>query len=157
MEIKPEVKLLLAEANQELEGFKRWRNYCYFCTKDYLSHDFLLTLTWERKNELENSLEYTWYLFKVLHEANGPSLVGQCSRLVSDSQIYLFVIYLTMFFISNSDYIASNERATGQWWIGKHVEGSGRGLVLGTIPVFAGIRVEILTRDLLNTTRNANH
>jgi hypothetical protein len=36
-------------------------------------------------------------------------------------QYYLFVVYLTRFFSTNSDYIASNKRIS-EWWIGKDVE-----------------------------------
>jgi hypothetical protein len=63
------------------------------------------------------------------------------------------------------DYIASNEKTINKWWIGKDVEGSGRGITEGIIPAFtrrdwektsnasvriADLRTEIWTRDFQN-------
>jgi hypothetical protein len=60
--------------------------------------------------------------------------------------IYLFIVYLTTLF-SVADYLASNERVISGWWIGKDLEGSGRGLILR---YHNGIRL----KDLRKATQN---
>jgi hypothetical protein len=67
------------------------------------------------------------------------------------------------------DYIVSNEGMISEWWIGKDVEGSGRGLILREYPRIsleglrklqkpsvriAGIRAKIWTRELPNTKQD---
>jgi hypothetical protein len=60
----------------------------------------------------------------------------------------------------------SNERVISEWWIGKNLEGSGGGLILRFYPGIlleglrttsvriAGLRAEILNRDLPNTKQD---
>jgi hypothetical protein len=50
--------------------------------------------------------------------------------------IYLFIIGLFNDAVHSPDYTASNESIISESWIGKDVEGSGRGLMWGTIPEF---------------------
>jgi hypothetical protein len=60
-----------------------------------------------------------------------------------------------------------NERVIREWWIGKDLEGSGRGLILRNLPGIrleglrkpqklriAGLRADIWTRDLPNTKQD---
>jgi hypothetical protein len=58
--------------------------------------------------------------------------------------IYLFLVYLMTLF-QNSEYTASNERVTGEWWIGKDVEGSDHGLILRYYP---SICLEVLRKTM---------
>jgi hypothetical protein len=53
---------------------------------------------------------------------------GQNSRIFIPN---LLEIIRNLFYVAftNYDYIASNERVKHEWWIGKDLEGSGRGLI----------------------------
>jgi hypothetical protein len=82
---------------------------------------------------------------------------------------YLFIyfkVYLTTLSVAPTIPTASNESVIHEWCIGKDMEGSGRCLINGTVPVFvssnwvqprnpsvrtADIRAEIWTRNLPNT------
>jgi hypothetical protein len=60
----------------------------------------------------------------------------QTGRPVFYLFIYLFVVYLPRSF-RKSDYISSNERMIGIWWMAKVLEGSVPGLTEGNILAFA--------------------
>jgi hypothetical protein len=58
--------------------------------------------------------------------------VFQTSCKILKDFIYLF--YYSLCFLSNPDYVASNEVVMSEWRIGKDVEGSGRDLILRLQP-----------------------
>jgi hypothetical protein len=62
----------------------------------------------------------------------------------------LFLMYLRRFF-SNSDYTVSNERLICERWIGKDLEGNGRGIILGL-----GTNTKIFSLDSRSPGRDLN-
>jgi hypothetical protein len=82
-------------------------------------------------------------------------------RYTKYSDIFVYLQFILRRFFNNSDCIASNERLIGEYWIGKDMEGSCRGLILRCYPGItcmdrgkprknsiriAGLRAEIWTR-----------
>jgi hypothetical protein len=67
--------------------------------------------------------------------------------IVERHGMFLFVYGLFNDAVSSSDYIAWNDRMINERWIGKDVEGSGRGLIEASIPVF-------FLEELRKTTEN---
>jgi hypothetical protein len=51
--------------------------------------------------------------------------------------IFIYLWFIHQRFLTSSDYIASKDRMINEWWIGKDVEGSDRGLIWGNIPAVA--------------------
>jgi hypothetical protein len=52
--------------------------------------------------------------------------------------MYLVILGLFNDTLSKSGYIVLNGRMNSEWWIGKAVEGTGHGLILGTLLMSGG-------------------
>jgi hypothetical protein len=71
----------------------------------------------------------------------------------------LYVCCLFYGALSATQTVLSNERIIGEWWIGKDLEGSGRGLIEGTSSEFAWRdrkSTNILNQDSRSTGRDFN-
>jgi hypothetical protein len=62
-------------------------------------------------------------------------MIDSISKTTQRILIYLLNLWLYIDAASSAHYIASNDRMISEW-IGKDVEGTGRGLIKGTIPAF---------------------
>jgi hypothetical protein len=96
---------------------------------------------------LDPKLSSAWYLTAPDGSRSKGSLI---IYLLISRVFILFVVYLTM--LSQWLNVASNELVLSEWWVGKDLEGSGRGLILR---YYHGIRLEQLRKTMKQLSQDS--